>query len=97
MSRRWWAGPGLDRAGPGPLNFYLVGRGPARPVQFSEDGPRPGPAHHIFKISCPGPAHHFSKVSAGPGPSHGSEAHEIRALYGPARKLRGPAHVLVPY
>ena len=25
------------------------------------------------------------------GPSHGSEAHETRALYGPAQLLRGPA------
>ena len=28
---------------------------------------------------------------AWPGSSHGSEAHETRALYGPARQLRGPA------
>ena len=27
---------------------HLMGRGPARPIKFREDGPRPGPAHQIF-------------------------------------------------
>ena len=87
---RGWAGPGRSAR---PTNFDKMGRGPARPIKFSEDGPRPGPAHHIFKNSRPGPAHHFFKRlgPARPGPSHGSEAHETRALYGPARQLRGPA------
>ena len=75
MSRRWWAGPGLGWASParpGPANFQRVGRGPARPIKISEDGPRPGPAHHIFNLSRPGPARpiNFSKVSARPGPGH---------------------------
>ena len=30
---------------PGPSNFQRMGRGPARPINFSEDGPRLGPAH----------------------------------------------------
>ena len=77
MGRRWWAGP----ARPGPLIFYMMGRGPTRPVKFSEDGLRPGPAHHFLKRFGP----------ARPGPSHGSEAHETRAIYGPARQLCGPA------
>ena len=80
----------------------------ARPVKLSEDGPRPGPAHQIFRgwaADRPGPAHHmfknsqpgpaqfiiFSKASARPGPSHGSEAHETRDLYRPARQLRRSA------
>ena len=68
---------GWPRVGPGRAGtsiFYMMDRGPARSVNFSEDGPRPGPAHHIFKFSLP-------------SPSHGSEAHETRALYGPARLL----------
>ena len=106
MGRRWWAGPGLGRPGPahqflircaaarpGPSIFHRMDRGLGRPIKFSRDGPRPGPAHHIFKNSRPGPAHHFFKSldPARPGPPHGSEAHETRALYGPARQLRGPA------
>ena len=63
-----------------------MGRGPAQPITFSTGhGPaRPGPAHHFFKSLGP----------ARPSPSHCSEARETRALYGPARQLRGPAHVL---
>ena len=85
-------------------DFHPMGRGPAQPVKCFEDGPRPRPAHHfstwhgparpgplIFQVSCPGPAHDI-----------GSEAHETRALYGPARhfcgpargKIHGPAHLL---
>ena len=84
ISRGWAA------AQPGPSNFQRLGRGPARPIEISEDGPRPGPAHNIFKNSRSGPDHHFFKSlgTARPGPS---QAHETRALYGPARQLRGPA------
>ena len=59
-----------------------MGRGPARPIKIAEDGPRPGPAHHTFKLSRPGPARpiKFSKVSARPGP-----AHHIFKRLGPVR------------
>ena len=121
---RGWAGP-ERQARPGPPMFDMMGRGPARPiknlnfvgrglarpVKFSEDGPRPGPDHQIFRgwaavgpspshlkkfTAWPGPAHHFFKrlCPAGQDLSHGSEAHETRDPYGPARQLRGPAHVL---
>ena len=43
MGRRWWAGPGLGWAGPA---------GPARPINLSEDGPRPGPAHQFHKFTA---------------------------------------------
>ena len=39
----------------------IMGRGPARPINFAEDGPRPDPAHRIFNFSRPGPAHHNFK------------------------------------
>ena len=60
----WWAaarpGPsiftGWAAARPRPSIFHRMGGGPARPINFSEDGPRPGPAHHISKNSRPGPA-----------------------------------------
>ena len=82
-----------------------MGRSPARPVNLLKDGPRTGPSHHIFNKSRPVPARPiiFAKVSARPGfgPSHVSESHNIRAIYGPAQQLRrpargfkGPAHVL---
>ena len=81
MGRRWRAGPGLGWAGPthknliwwaaarpGPSKFQRMGRGPARSINFSEDGPRPGPAHHIKKKlrpSHPGPSF-FQKSRPGP-------------------------------
>ena len=59
-----------------------MGRGPARPVKFSEDGPRPGqanfqmmgrgPVQPITSSKIPGPARPiiFSNVSAQSGPAH---------------------------
>ena len=77
MDRRWWAGPGLGWAG---------WAGPGQPD-------RPGPSN--FQRMGRGPAQPitFSKFHgpARPGPSHGSEAHETRALFGPSQLLRGPA------
>ena len=71
------------RARPGPYIFHSVGRGPARPIQFSsdgprpgrpiffskKDGPRPGPAHSIFKISRPGLARPIIFQTYRPGPA----------------------------
>ena len=78
MGRRWWAGPGLGQAGPS--IFYVMGRGPTRPVKFSEDGPRPGPAHHISNKSRPGPARSiiFSNVSARLGLAHNMTARPMK-------------------
>ena len=59
-----------------------MGRGPAQPVTFSKIH---GPAHYFFERLGP----------ARPGQSRGSDAHETRALYGPARQLRGPARGFV--
>ena len=99
---RGWAGPGRPaRSGhqflilwaaawPGPSNFNLVGRGPARPVEFSEDGPRPGPAHQIFRgwaAARPSPSH-SQKFTARPGRSFSPKSRP-----GPARPItwqRGP-------
>ena len=36
----------------GPLNFHLVGRGPARPINFSEDGSRGPDSSERHRISC---------------------------------------------
>ena len=80
-----------DEPRPGPGNQILIWWAAARP----------GPS--IFQRMGHGPAQPitFSKIQgpARPDPSHGSEAHETRALYGPARQLRrpvrrfdGPAH-----
>ena len=84
MSRRWWIGTGLGRADrpdpahqrltcwadarPGPSNFNLVGRGPARPANFSEDGPRPGPAHQSFRrwAAARASLSHFQFLTARP-------------------------------
>ena len=75
-------GVGLDR--PGTLNFNLVDRGPARPVKFSEDGPRPGPAHQFFRgwaAARPSPSH-FQRFTARPGPAHHMAARPMkRGLY----------------
>ena len=78
----------------------MAGLGPARPIKFSYDGPRPGPArpgpvHHSFNFSWPSPARPSknSNVSPRPGLVHdiGGEAHETPALYGSARLFCGPA------
>ena len=65
-----------------------MGRGPARPMKFSEDGPRPDPTHQCFKSSRPGPARpiNSSNVSARPGPAD----HIFKSL-GPAPS--GPLQV----
>ena len=34
---------------PGPSNFGMMGRGPARPIIFWNDGLRPCPAHQFFR------------------------------------------------
>ena len=46
---------------------------------------RPSPSRSQKFTARPGPAHHFfeSLGPVRPGPSHDSEAHETRALYGP--------------
>ena len=80
ISRGWAA------ARPGPSNFQSMGCGPARPIKMSEDGPRPDPAHHIFKSSWPGPARpiRFSNVSARPGPAQTNgpwQALQIMAIF----------------
>ena len=58
-------------ARPGPSNVPMMGRGSARPNTVSEDGPRPGPGHHLFSFSRPGPARsiHFSNISTRPSPA----------------------------
>ena len=65
-------------ARPGPSFFQSVGLAPAQPVTFTK---HVDPARLIT----------YSKVWALPGPSHGSEEYETRALYGLARQLREPA------
>ena len=58
-------------ARPGPSNFHMMGRGPARSIKLPHDGPQPGPARPT----------NFSKLSARPGP-----AHHIFSFFGPARR-----------
>ena len=66
-----------------------MGRGPARPVNFSEEaaawpGPSffqrmgPGPAQTITFFLIHGPALTFSKVSARPGPAHHMTARPMK-------------------
>ena len=63
-----------------------MGRGPARPIKISVDGP--DRTHHIFNFSRPGPARpiNFSKVSAQPGPARPIKFSKVSARYGPARQ-----------
>ena len=54
-------------ARPGPPIFQMMGRGPARPIKFSDDGPRPGLAYqNISKLSAPPGPSHFKKSRPGP-------------------------------
>ena len=73
MGRCWW--PGRQLGWTTPSTFDMMGRGPARSIGCSEDGPRPGRAHHIFETSRPGPS--FLEISR-PGPAR------------PITWLRGP-------
>ena len=61
----------LLRACHGPT---LVGR----LINVSEDGPRPGPAHHFSKIHGPARPIIFSQVSPRPGPAHDLAARPMR-------------------
>ena len=70
-----------------------MSRGPARPINFSEDRPRPGraPSQFQFFTARPGPAHQFSESlgPAVPGPSHFQKARPGPSQFsdrpGPAR------------
>ena len=64
-----------------------MGRGPARPIKFREDGPRPGPAHQNFRgwaAARPSPSD-FQISTARPG-----LAHQIFRSLGPARPITFP-------
>ena len=74
----------------GPSNFHRMGRGPTRPIKISKDGPRPGPAHHIFKNSRPGPAQ-AHQIFKSLGPARPGPSHFQKSLPGPARP-RQTAH-----
>ena len=51
---------------------HLMSRGPARPIKISEDRPRLGPAHHIFKRLRPGlPVTIFRSTQLGPAEANG--------------------------
>ena len=80
-----------DGPRPGPSNFALSDRGLARSVKFTEDGPRPSPAHQISSVwtaarlspshlqnfpSWPGPS--FFTVSVRPGPAAFVAARPLR-------------------
>ena len=57
---------------PGPSNFQVIARGPARSITFLKLLARPDPAHHIFKTLGPAqPGHHVFKMigPARPAPS----------------------------
>ena len=77
-----------------------MGHGPARPIKFPSDRPRPGPSTfrtmgrgpaQPIALAVPGPAHDcldFVSLTR-PGPAHYivSEAREAGALYGPIRQI----------
>ena len=65
-----------------------MGRGPVRPINFSSDGPRPGPAHHFSQHGPrPGPAHRiFQNFTARPGRAHWIFKN-VSAWPGPARPM----------
>ena len=91
----------MDRsARPGPPSFHMMGRGPARPTNFSYGGPRTGPVHQFFiwwaaarpgpsnfHLMCRGPARPINLLEDGPrlGPAHRIF---IFSRPGPARPIK---------
>ena len=56
-----------------------MGHGPAWPIFFLYDGPRPGPARQIFRDgSRPGPAHQIFEDGPRPGPAHHMAARPMK-------------------
>ena len=87
-------------ARPCPSHFHMMGRGPPQPIKFSDDGPRPGPVHHIsirwavarpdpsnFQNSRPGPARPTNFQNSRPGPARPIEYSKLSA-----RPRPGPSH-----
>ena len=101
---------GWAAARPGPSKFQRMGRGPALPINFSDNGPRLGPARHIFRrwaatrpgplnitFFRPGPAHYCLKFVDPAGPiTFAARPMRNGPLHGLARHLcgPGPGHVL---
>lgn len=77
-----------DGPRPGPAHHIFIRWAAARPAlnNFSEDGPRPGPVYHISFFSRLCPAHDI-----------GREAHETRALPGPAHPKTWASPCFVSY
>ena len=95
-------GVGPGRAG-GPSTFYIMVGGPARPVKFSEDGPRPGLAHQISEgraAARPGRSK-FQRMGRRPTQPiifsifHGP-AHQFFRTLGPARSGPDKRHMTNP-
>lgn len=86
MGRRRWAdqvGPSFAHVvGHGPawfIAFHRMGGGPARPIKFSEDGPRPGPVRLIFRG--------WAAARAGPIEFQIFLAYNFFNFFGPARPM----------
>ena len=73
-----------------------MGRGPVRPIKFSDHGPRHSPAHHFFRgwAAAQCSPSHFQSCTAWPAPAHdiGRGLGSVRHFRGPARAFDGPEH-----
>ena len=58
----------MGRAGRPIYNAHLMGRGPARPINFSEDG-RPGPLNLREWAAARPTSSHYQFFTARPGPA----------------------------
>ena len=79
------------RPGSAHKKFERMGRGPARPIKFSEDGPRPGPAHQNFRgWAVPDPARPSLFQKSRPGPARPIFKRPGPARPGPSQFSDGP-------
>ena len=78
----------------GPSIIFLLGCGQAQPHPITENGPRAGPAHHIFKRSRLGPARPTNNPNSLARPARPGPAHLISTTLGAAR--RAPSHFQNP-
>ena len=75
----------IAKACHGPTPVGRLGVGPARPVKFSEDGPRPDPVHTFSNFRGPARPGPSFFLKSRPGPLQFSDRPGPAQTYGPSQ------------